>query len=99
MDQPWQIYYEELHERAGEVPDHELGRVEDMTEAAHEAYEATADRLVNRLGHDEKDALALTRSFGAAVKEWIEEDSWDWSELQEKLETRELVWEGGASLG
>ena len=97
MDQPWQIYYEELHERAADVPEHEINRVEDMTEAAHEAYESTVDRLVNRLGHDEKDALGLTKSFGRALQEWMEEESWDWNELQEKLANRQFAWdeEGG----
>ena len=98
MDQPWQIYYEELHERGEEIPEHEFNRVEDMSEAVHEAYESTVDRLVNRLGYDEKDALGLVKAFGRSVEEWMEGDVWDWDELQEKLELRERVWEESAGI-
>lgn len=93
MDRPWQIYYEEIHERTENVPEQRINRVEDMTEAAHEAYEATVDRLVNRLGHGEKDALGLTKAFGRALQEWMDEESWDWDELQTKLEQRQYLWD------
>ena len=98
MDDPWRIYYEELHARAADIPDHEFNRAEDMAEAAHEAYGAVVDRLVNQLDYPEKDALGLTKEFGRAVKEWISEDIYDWNDLLEKLEGRQLAWDDSAGV-
>lgn len=93
MDEPWRIYYEELHDRAATIPDQAFNRGPDMAEAAHEAYEAVADRLVIQLDLAEEDALSLTRSFGRAVKTWIEEDVYDWDDLLTRLEATQAAWE------
>jgi hypothetical protein len=93
MDEPWQIYYEELIERGEEIPDHEANRAEDMTEAAKETHESVVDRLVNQLDFEDSDAVALARSFGRAVKEWIAEDVYDWEDLLVRLEERQVAWE------
>lgn len=95
MNEPWQIYREELLDRGGDIPDQEFSRAEDMAEAAHEAYEATVDRLVNQLDYDEKDALGLAKAFGRAVESWIDEAHFDTDELTEKLEAQQALWEGG----
>ncbi|MBW3533992.1 MAG: hypothetical protein KY453_02045 [Gemmatimonadetes bacterium] len=86
MDEPCEIYYDELLDRAEEIPLQRFNRAEDMSEAAHEAYQAAVDRLVRQLDLGEAEALALTRAFGREVKAWIEEDTYDWDELRERLE-------------
>lgn len=86
MDEPWIIFLEELRDRAEEVPHQEFNREDDMSEAAHEAYEATVDRLHNQLDLDEAEALHLTKGFLRVVKKWIGEGHMDWDELEEKLE-------------
>lgn len=98
MDEPWQIYREELLERAEDIPEQRFNVEADMAEAAHEAYESTVDRLVNQFDYEEAEALALAKAFGRAVKEWIGEGHFDWDELTEKLETEQLDWEQSARL-
>lgn len=100
MDEPWIIYLEELRERAEEVPYQQFNREEDMTEAAHETYQATADRLHNQLDFDEEEALRVTKGFGRVVKEWVEDGAMDWEELEERLELFQQEWESemGSSL-
>ncbi len=93
MDEPWMIYYEELHERGEEIPDSEGGGVEEMAEVAHEAHEATVDRLVNQLDWDEEDALEITRNFGRTLEQWIEEKVSDWDDLRDRLEEDQQEWE------
>lgn len=86
MDEPWIIYLEELRERAEDIPYQQFNREEDMEEAAHDAYEATADRLHDQLDLDEDEALRITKGFGRVVKEWIGDESMEWDELEERLE-------------
>ncbi|HEX9710202.1 MAG TPA: hypothetical protein VGB42_09590 [Candidatus Thermoplasmatota archaeon] len=93
MDEPWQIYYEELLERAEDVPDQRWNREEDVEEAAHEAYQSTVDRLVNQLDYDDGEAVGLGKEFGRAVKEWLREGSFDFDDLADKLEARQAAWE------
>lgn len=93
MDEPWLIYFEELHDRAADVPDREWDRERDMAEAAHEAYEAAVARLTTQHDWMDEDALALTRGFGQAVKEWMEEGEMDWDDLRERLEAIQIQWD------
>ncbi len=86
MDDAWTIYFDELFPRAQDIPDQQFNRAEDMSEAAHEAYEATVDRLVNQLDMGEVEALALTKAFGREVKAWVDEEVYDWDDLQARLE-------------
>lgn len=86
MDQPSDIFHDELLDRAEDIPEQRFSRAEDMSEAAHEAYQATVDRLVRQLDLGEAEALALTKAFVSEVKSWIEEDTYDWDELRERLE-------------
>lgn len=99
MDEPWKIYYDELYHRGGDIPDQEFNRADDMMEAAHEAYEAATDRLVNQLEFSEEEALGLTRLFGRVVKSWIQDDTMDWDDLQERLELAQEEWEPAAGEG
>lgn len=97
MDEPWNIYYDELLDRAEEIPSQRFNRAEDMSEAAHEAYEATVDRLVNQLDVGDAEALALTKDFGRVLKAWVEEDRYDWDELRERLEGAQEAFDPGAA--
>lgn len=98
MDEPWQVYYEELLERIEDIEEQRFNRAEDVSEAAHEAYQATSDRLMNLLDYAEADALGLTKSFGRAVKAWIGDGSFDVDELAEMLEEKQMVWEQKAGV-
>lgn len=94
MEEPWKVYHDELRDRAVEIVQQEWNVEEDLREAAHEAYAATADRLVNQLDWDEEDALALTRAFGRALRSWIGLGHFDWDDLIERLEAAQMEWEG-----
>lgn len=93
MDEPWIIYLEELRERAEDVPYQQFNREEDMSEAAHDAYEATVDRLHDQLDLSEAEALRITKGFGRVVKEWISGGDMDWDELEERLEIFQQKWD------
>lgn len=93
MDEPWIIYLEELRERAEDVPYQQFNRKEDMSEAAHEAYEATVDRLHNQLDLSEGEALRITKGFVRVVKKWIDEGDMDWDVLEERLELFQHEWD------
>lgn len=93
MEDPWIIYLEELRDRGEDIPLQEFNREADMKEVAHEAYEATVDRLHNQLDLSEPEALKLTKGFGRVVKEWIEEGAMDWDELAERLELFQQEWD------
>lgn len=98
MNEPWQVYYEELLERIEGIEEQRFNRAEDTAEAAHEAYQATTDRLTNQLDYAEGDALGLGKAFGRAVDAWIEDGSFDVDELAEMLETQQAEWEQEAGV-
>lgn len=100
MDEPWIIYLEELRDRAEEIPYQPFNREEDMAEAAHEAYEATVERLHQQLDLGEDEALRITKGFGRIVKEWMGSGSMDWEELEERLDLFQQKWDAemGSSL-
>ena len=89
--QPWEIYLAELRQRAERVPDHAFGRAEILAEAAHDAYQTTANRLTNE-GMGEEEALIVTRMFGQAVKEWLSRNGSDWDSLGLELNRRYSDW-------
>jgi hypothetical protein len=95
MDEPWQFYFEQLlqHGQGALGPGQLWNRDADVREAAHEAYRATVDLLVEQLEYDEEEAIELAKSFGGAVKSWLREGLFDLDELEEKLEERQALWE------
>jgi cupin superfamily acireductone dioxygenase involved in methionine salvage len=93
MDEPWQVYYEELVARAGNVRDQIWDRESDVRESAHDAYQVTVDRLATEYDYDDEDAIELAKSFGRAVNEWLEEGSFDLDELSDALEAEQEEWE------
>jgi len=93
MEEPWIIYLEELRERGEEIPYQQFNREDDMREVAHEAYEATADRLFSQMDFNEEEALRITKSFMRVVKDWISDGTMDWDDLEEELELAQEEWD------
>lgn len=91
--EPWQQYLEALKERAVRIPDDAFGRGEMMAEAAHDAYQRTANQLTAD-GWDEESALMVTRIFGQTVKKWIVSGA-DWGILESELHREYTNWNNG----
>lgn len=89
--QPWELYLTELQARAASVPPQAFGRDQLVAEAAHDAYQATANRLTSD-GMDAEEALIVTRMFGQAVKEWLARNGHDWDALRDELNKRYTDW-------
>lgn len=82
--QPWEYYYDTFEKRAARVPGDAFGRDELLYEAAHDAYETTANELTGS-GWDEEEVLTVTRMFGQVVKDWLAHGGQDMSNLREDL--------------
>lgn len=97
MDEPWIVFLEELKDSGEGIPEQELNRAEDMAEAVHEAYQATADRLHVQLDWKEGRALRISKGFVRVAKKWIEDSTsegvMDWDELEERLEVFQHDWD------
>ena len=89
---PWQIYYDEFHRLAADVPRHMFDRERAFAEAAHEAYRATANHLSTDENWDDDRTLVLTHAFGQTVKQWIEAGNHDFAELRDRLRARWESW-------
>ncbi|HEY0809900.1 MAG TPA: hypothetical protein VGD49_07040 [Longimicrobiales bacterium] len=84
MEHPWEYYYATFEKRAARVPNDAFGRSELLYEAAHDAYETTANALTGG-GWDEEQALMITRIFGQVVKDWLARDGQNLNDLREEL--------------
>lgn len=93
MDEPCQIFFEEFRRRTDDVPERVMARGMELEDAAHEAYEETADILVAEHGYDDDEALALAKVFARSVKKWLDEGDLDMDELRERLEVSQQEWE------
>jgi hypothetical protein len=89
--EPWQYYLDELQRRTERIPPRAFGRAELVAEAAHDAYQATANHLT-AAGWHEEDALTVTRMFGQAVKQWLAADGESWDQLRNDLNRRYAEW-------
>lgn len=85
----WQIYLEELRQRGGRAAAQEIGREEMLTEAAHDAYRAAADRMTQQHGWNDEHTLVVMRGLTGAVQDWIRRGSTDWDELGDEMRRRE----------
>jgi hypothetical protein len=81
---PWQYYFGIFNERAARVPAQAFGRSELLYEAAHDAYQNTANHLTGT-GWDAEEALTVTRMFGQVVKEWLQRGQSDLTALRDDL--------------
>lgn len=87
MTEAWQIYFDNFRERAGSVGDQQFGRAEAYSEAAHDAYQSTADHLTRAEGWPDDRTLTVMRGFTTATKQWIERDAGSWDDLRQRLQT------------
>jgi hypothetical protein len=92
--QPWEIYFDEFERRAARVPEQLFEREQAFSDAAHEAYRATADRLTREERWDDDRTLVITHAFGQTLKEWITHGDYDWGSLRERLRVRWEEWQG-----
>ena len=92
MEQPpWELYFDSFHRRAVRVPEQAFGRSDLLYEAAHDAYQTTADQLTGH-GWDEEKALVVTRIFGQVVKNWLARGQTDLDDLREDLRKHYDEW-------
>ena len=87
MTEPWQIYFDEFQRRAGGVGDQQFERGAAYAEAAHDAYQRTADLLVREHDWSDDRTLFVMRGLNAATKQWIDRDGGSLDELRARLET------------
>ncbi|MBR9988422.1 MAG: hypothetical protein KFH98_01640 [Gemmatimonadetes bacterium] len=85
----WQIYIEEFRPRGERAAAQEVGRDQLLSEAAHEAYRAAADRLTRDHGWEDEHTLVVMRGLNGAVREWISRPGADWDALGAELRRRE----------
>jgi hypothetical protein len=87
--EPWQIYFDELRSRAQRATELPFDRETALAEAAHEAYQHTADRLTREHGWDEDRALVETRGMNETVRTWLAAGRLDWDDLRDRLQQRD----------
>ena len=88
---PWEYYFDTFQRRAARVPAKAFGRSELLYEAAHDAYQTTANHLTSS-GWDEEEALIVTRMFGQVVKEWLARGQADLNGLRDDLRQHYDEW-------
>ena len=88
---PWEYYFDTFNRRAERVPAEAFGRAELLYEAAHDAYQTTADHLTDN-GWDPEEALIVTRMFGQVVKEWLARGQTNLTALREDLRRQYDDW-------
>jgi len=89
------VYFEEFRRRGEAAGTQRFGRQELLTEAAHDAYQATSDRLTREFGWEDERALVVLRGLNAAVKRWLDSGGGDWDVLHDSLRSREAELEDG----
>lgn len=85
----WQVYLEEFRRRGERAAEQRFGRDELLNEAAHDAYQTAADRMVREFGWSDEHTLVVMRGLNEAVKGWIQRGARDWDGLEESLRERE----------
>lgn len=87
MSQAWELYLDNFRSRAERVADQQFGRSDAYAEAAHDAYQATADHLTRQEGWGDDRTLNVMRGLNQATQQWIERDGGSWDDLRVRLET------------
>jgi hypothetical protein len=85
----WSIYLEEFRQRGEAASRQQFGRNELLSEAAHDAYQVTSDRMTREHGWSDEHALVVMRGLNGAVSEWLRAGGADWGKLAEELQRRE----------
>jgi hypothetical protein len=83
------IYLEEFRRRGEKANAQRFGRQELLTEAAHDAYQAAADRLTQQHGWDDERALVVMRGLNLTVQRWLDSGGGDWDALDRALQQQE----------
>lgn len=95
----WQIYMEEFRRRGERAAAQEVGRNQLLSEAAHEAYQAAADRLTSQHGWEDEHTLVVMRGLNGAVQQWMGRSGSDWDALGEEMRRREAELRDGFQAG
>jgi hypothetical protein len=85
----WQVYLDEFRQRGERANAQQFSRQELLTEAAHDAYQAAADRMTRDLGWSDEHTLVVMRGLNEAVRGWLARGSTDWDELGREMQRRE----------
>lgn len=85
----WQVYMEEFRRRGERAAAQQVGRDQLLSEAAHEAYQAAANRLTQQFGWGDEHALVVMRGLTGAVQQWIGRPGADWDALSREMQRRE----------
>ena len=88
---PWQAYLDDFRARAERIPADAFDRNTLLFEAAHDSYEKTTDQLTSA-GWEAERALMIGRLFGTVVKDWVEQDGQDVTELEDRLRNQYKAW-------
>lgn len=86
MNEAWVLYFDNFRARAARVADQQFGRGEAYAEAAHDAYQSTADHLTRAEGWTDDRTLNVMRGLNQATQQWIEKDGGSWDDLRARLE-------------
>lgn len=97
QNEPWQQYFDDFRGRAERIPADAFDRGRLLSEAAHDTYQQTTDRLT-AAGLDGDRALVLGRMFGAVVKEWVADGGQDVARLEQELRLHYQQWAAGAAV-
>jgi hypothetical protein len=93
----WSIYLDEFRRRGEAASRQQFGRDALLGEAAHDAYQVTADRMTGEHGWSDEHALVVMRGMNAAVQQWLSGGSGDWDRLASELQRRETELREGFS--
>jgi hypothetical protein len=93
----WSIYLEEFRRRGEAASRQQFGREALLGEAAHDAYQVTADRMTGEHGWSDEHALVVLRGLNAAVQQWLTGGGRDWDRLGSELQRRETELREGFS--
>jgi hypothetical protein len=93
----WSIYLEEFRRRGEAASRQQFGREALLGEAAHDAYQVTADRMTSEHGWSDEHTLVVLRGMNAAVQQWLSGGGGDWERLGSELQRRETELREGFS--
>jgi hypothetical protein len=85
----WQVYLDEFRRRGERAAEQRFSRDQLLAEAAHDAYQTAADRMVREHGWSDEHTLVVMRGLNDAVKSWLQRGSTDWDALGQSLRDRE----------
>jgi hypothetical protein len=85
----WQVYLDEFRRRGERAHAQQFSRQELLTEAAHDAYQAAADRMTGEFGWSDEHTLVVMRGLNEAVRTWLARGGGAWDELSREMQRTE----------